>query len=82
MNISWTSRNPFNSTIVDDATDQVIFAIQAHFNTKPQVITMSDAQGEVIGVYESQLGRHDRITYKGQTHKLSDWLTKKHWYST
>ncbi|TBU23539.1 hypothetical protein BD311DRAFT_810665 [Dichomitus squalens] len=82
MNISWTSTDAFNATLIDDASGQTLFTIQSPFSLKKQVITLSDARGQVVGEYESQLGRHDRVTYQGQTRRLSEWLTKKHWYST
>ena len=83
MNISWSAPDPYNATIIDDASDEAIFTLNSPFSLTKKVITLSDARsGQVIAEYESHIGHRDRVTYRGQTHKLSDWLTKKHWFST
>ncbi|TBU45476.1 hypothetical protein BD309DRAFT_1017777 [Dichomitus squalens] len=50
MNISWTSTDAFNAALIDDASGQTLFTIQSPFSLKKQVITLSDARGQVVGV--------------------------------
>ncbi|PIL29111.1 hypothetical protein GSI_09159 [Ganoderma sinense ZZ0214-1] len=89
MNISWSSSDHLNSSsdhlnadVVDNASGQVLFNLNTPYKFfKKQVTTMTDVSGQVIAEYEPQLG-HDRVTYKGQTHRVSDWLPRKGFFST
>ena len=82
MNISWSSIDHLNADVVDNASGQVLFHLNTPYTLfKKQITTMLDAQGQVLGEYEPRLG-HDRVTFKGETHRVSDWLPTKSFFST
>ncbi|KAI1782830.1 hypothetical protein LXA43DRAFT_387068 [Ganoderma leucocontextum] len=82
LSVSWTSRDPFNAEVVDHASGQVIFHLDTPFKIfGTRVTTMTDAQGRVVAEYERRLG-YDRVTYQGQTHRVSDWLPKNGLFSS
>ena len=80
MNLTWTSRDPFNSSVVDDASGQVVFTTCWPSSFTKQSIAVLDARGQVVGEYESRFSS-DSVTYQGQRHTLAKWLKKKHWNS-
>ncbi|KAM5532992.1 hypothetical protein V8D89_013334 [Ganoderma adspersum] len=81
MNISWSSRDHLNADVVDNASGRVLFHLNTPYRLfKKQVTTMIGAQGQIIGEYEHRLG-HDRVTHKGETHRVSDWLPTKGFFS-
>nr|VWP02396.1 D-xylose-proton symporter [Ganoderma boninense] len=82
MNISWSSSDHLNADVVDNASGQVLFHINTPYKFfKKEITTMTDPSGQVVAEYEPRLG-HDRVTYKGETHRVSDWLPRKGFFST
>ena len=82
MNISWSSRDAFNANVVDNASGQVLFHINTPFKLfGKRVTTIADAQGQLISEYERRFS-YDQVTYRGQTHRVSDWLPKNGFFST
>lgn len=81
MNISWTSRDAFNSQVVDNVSGLMLFHLNTPFKLiGTRVTTMTDAQGQVVAEYERRLG-YDRVTYQGQTHRVADWLPTNGFFS-
>ncbi|RPD61661.1 hypothetical protein L226DRAFT_612330 [Lentinus tigrinus ALCF2SS1-7] len=76
-NVSFTSRDPLHSAVVDDATGQVLFEVETpRFKLGPRTTTIRNPAGQVVAEYEARLG-HDRVTLHGHTRRLSDWLPEK-----
>ena len=49
MNVSWSARDPYNATIIDDASGEAIFTLNSPFSLTKKAITLSDARsGQVI----------------------------------
>ncbi|PIL29109.1 hypothetical protein GSI_09157 [Ganoderma sinense ZZ0214-1] len=82
MNISWTSGDPFNAEVVDNGSEQVLFHLDTPFQLIGSVTTMTDAQGQVVAEYERRPVGYDRVTYQGQTHRVSDWLPTNGFFSS
>ena len=81
MNISGTSREAFNSQVLDNASGLMLFHLNTPFKLiGTRVTTMTDAQGQVVAEYERRLG-YDRVTYQGQTHRVADWLPTNGFFS-
>ncbi|RPD61650.1 hypothetical protein L226DRAFT_534154 [Lentinus tigrinus ALCF2SS1-7] len=80
LNVSFTSDDPLNSTVVDDSTGQTLYYISTPFRFGTQVTTVRDAGKNVVATYEHRWGK-DRVTFHGETTYVSQWLPKKSWLS-
>ncbi|KAI0698957.1 hypothetical protein C8T65DRAFT_729165 [Cerioporus squamosus] len=82
MNVSFSSIDPLNSAVVDDATGRVLFEVSTpRWKLGHSTTTIKDPNGQVVAEYEPRLG-HDMVTVHGYTTRKSEWLPKKSKWST
>ena len=75
MNFSFLSNSTHNTTIVDAATNSVLFEVSTPFGFGKRTTTIANNHGEAIGVWERKWGS-DLVTIRGETMKLQEWLHK------
>ena len=81
LNVSFASDDPLNSAVVNDATGETLFHISTPFRFGTQVTTLRDAgKRVVVATYEHRWGK-DRVTFRGETRYVAQWLPKKSWLS-
>ena len=85
INISFTKRDPMNSTVVDDATGSMLFEVftPPWWKLSARSTTIFDAGGEVVAEYERRMvgPGNDRVTLRGVTFRMADWLPPRTWWS-
>ncbi|TFK84913.1 hypothetical protein K466DRAFT_552856 [Polyporus arcularius HHB13444] len=80
LNVSFTSDDLLNSTVINDSTGQTLFYISTPFRFGTQVSTIRDADKNLVASYEHRWGK-DRVTFHGETRNVSQWLPKRSWLS-
>ncbi|RPD76093.1 hypothetical protein L226DRAFT_396619 [Lentinus tigrinus ALCF2SS1-7] len=82
MNVSFTKRDPINTTVIDDATGSMLFDVFTLPRWKGPVstTTIRDAGGEIVAEYEHRLTGHDRVALRGTICRMSDWLPTRTWW--
>ena len=78
MNIGFVSSNPLNSTIVDTSTGATLYVTSTPFKFGKRTTTLYNGQRQVVAVYKRRWG-HDRVTIRGETRQLSEWLSSDWW---
>ena len=73
INLTFPSRDIHNTTVVDGDTNEILFEIDTPSGFGSRTTTITDPIGKVVGVYERRLGA-DRVTVRGRTMKLGDWM--------
>ena len=73
MNFTFLSNSVHNATVVDGSTNTVLFEVSTPFSLGKRTTTVTNADGEVTGVYERKWGS-DKVTLRGQTMKLHEWF--------
>lgn len=72
MNVSFTSRNPVNTTVVDNTTERAIFVVSTTAWGKPadSTTTMLNCCERFVAAYERRLLGHDDVTLRGTILRL------------
>ena len=78
MDISFSSSNPFDSKLLQDSKDKVLYTVSSPWPTTLQV---RDADGAVVGTYKHRAKGDDVVTFRGRSQRLSEWLPKKTFWS-
>ena len=77
MNVSFTSMDVLNTSVVDDTTQRPLFEVSTpRFKLGHRTTTIKDASGQVVAEYVPRFG-HDQVTLHGNTTRMSEWLPKK-----
>ena len=75
MNFTFLSDSVHNATIVDGSTNKVLFEVSTLFGSETNTTTVTNTDGEAVGVYERNRGS-DKVTFRGQTMNLHEWMPK------
>ncbi|KAI0698953.1 hypothetical protein C8T65DRAFT_581659 [Cerioporus squamosus] len=76
MRVVFLSKNPCNSAVVDSANGTLLFQITTPGFRKRRT-TMYDQHGNIVGVYQRRFWKSDKITLRGQTRSLSEWMPRR-----
>ena len=76
MNFTFLSDDTCKTTIVDAATNSVLFSVSTLFGFRKRTTTITNSYGEVVGIYERNK-ESERITIRGETMRLGQWLRKE-----
>lgn len=77
MNVSFTSMDVLNTSVVDDTTQRPLFEVSTpRCKLGHRTTTIKDASGQVVAEYVLRFG-HDQVTLHGNTTRMSEWLPKK-----
>lgn len=78
MRVVFLSTKLCKSTVVDAASGTLLFEL-ATPGFRKRKTTMYDHQGNTIGIYHRHFWRSDKVCFRGQTRRLSEWMPKKRW---
>ena len=76
LQLTFTDR-PLNSTVVNAATDQMMYDIKTPPLRGGSMTTVRDARGNVVAKYESSAFVHE-LTIRGERRDLHRWLEREH----
>ncbi|RPD61652.1 hypothetical protein L227DRAFT_562668 [Lentinus tigrinus ALCF2SS1-6] len=80
MRVVFLSRDLSNSAVVD-ASGGTLFQITTPGFRKRRT-TMSDQRGNAIGIYQRRFWQSDKVVFRGQTRRLSEWMPRQRWLSS
>ncbi len=78
MRVVFLSKKPSNSSVVDAASGTLLFQITTPGFRKRRT-TMYDQQDNAVGIYQRRFWKSDKVTFRGQNRRLSEWMPKKGW---
>ncbi|RPD76095.1 hypothetical protein L226DRAFT_442341, partial [Lentinus tigrinus ALCF2SS1-7] len=84
MNVSFTKRDPINTTVMDDGTGHMLYDVftAPWWHLGVSTTTIIDTGGHVVAEYERRLVGYDRVKLHGITTRMLDWLPRRNWWSS
>ena len=66
MSFTFLHNSTHNTTIVDTATNSILFEVSTPSGSKKRITTVANSRGEVVGTYDRNRGS-ELVTIRGET---------------